>query len=303
MKTTPTVCLIDASIYIFRAYFSLPDRWHSPEGNPVNALYGYIRFLFSVLNTREHTHLAAAFDESLGSCFRNDIYPQYKCSRAFPDEELAFQLEACQQFTDLMGITALASERYEADDIIATLARICREHNQSVSIVTRDKDLGQLLATDGDMWWDFTSDKRFTKHSFSGHFGVQPEQMVDYLALVGDSVDDVPGVPGIGTKTAAALLKQFGSVEQLYQRLNEVAESQLRGAKRVFKQLQEHRQQVSMAKQLVTLHDRVPITTNYDDLQWQPVEVEEVECFLQEFGLYRALKSQLAHCYWWSEQC
>ena len=129
------VYLIDASIYIFRAYFAIPDEWHSPDGHSVNALYGYTQFLLKFLQQTKPDRIAAAYDESLGSCFRNDIYPDYKSSRALPDEELAFQLSACRGLTELLGIMSPASERYEADDIIATLATQAQQQGESVAIV------------------------------------------------------------------------------------------------------------------------------------------------------------------------
>jgi 5'-3' exonuclease len=293
------VYLIDASIYIFRAYYSMPDQWHSPEGYPVNALYGYARFLLTFLHQTKAKRVACAFDESLGSCFRNDIYPDYKVSRALPDEALAFQLSACKSFTEILGVGAEASERYEADDIIAGWARLSRQHDQSVAIVTRDKDLGQLLSHDDDFWWDFAADKKINKASFAEHFGVRADQMGDYLALVGDSVDDVPGVPGIGAKTAAKLLDQFDSLDHLYENLGDVLNSSIRGAKRVVDNLRQYHQQVLMAKQLVSLHSTMPLALAYQDFSWKPGQRDEVGCFLEEFGLGQPFERQLARCYWW----
>ncbi|MEE8057293.1 MAG: PIN domain-containing protein [Pseudomonadales bacterium] len=130
---TQPVYLIDASIYIFRAWFAIPDGWYSPEGYSVNALYGYTQLLLKFLQIVRPTRVAAAYDESLGSCFRNEIYPDYKSSRALPDEALAFQLAACKSLTEIMGITSLASVRYEADDIIATLASRAQQRGLSAS--------------------------------------------------------------------------------------------------------------------------------------------------------------------------
>ena len=200
------VYLIDASIYIFRAYFAIPDEWHTDDGYPVNALYGYTQFLLKFLQTARPDQLAIAYDESLGSCFRNGIYADYKVSRALPDEELAFQLAACKALTERLGITSLASDRYEADDIIATLATNAQQQQKTVAIVTRDKDLGQLLLSPEDYLWDFAADKKMDAQHIVEHFGVRPDQLLDYLSLLGDSVDDIPGVPGIGKKTAQRLI-------------------------------------------------------------------------------------------------
>ncbi|MFA7554369.1 MAG: 5'-3' exonuclease H3TH domain-containing protein [Spongiibacteraceae bacterium] len=296
----PTVYLIDASIYIFRAYFSIPDEWHSSEGRSVNVLYGYTQFLLKFLQAARPEHLAIAYDESLGACFRNEIYPGYKASRALPDAELAFQLSACKQLTERMGIASLASERYEADDIIATLASTAQQQGLPLAVVSRDKDLGQLIKKKADYLWDFASNQRIYQQDFFAHFAVRPDQMVDYLALVGDSADDIPGVPGVGKKTAASLLQMFDSVENLYVNLDAVAVSKLRGAKGIAQKLADHREQVGMAQDLVRLEDKVPVGS-FEQLRWQPPARLEIEAFLEQYGLAKAFNRQLTHCYWWQE--
>ncbi|AQA18851.1 hypothetical protein BST95_11985 [Halioglobus japonicus] len=251
--------LVDASIYIFRAWFSIPDRWHTDAGMPLNAVYGYAGFLVDLLSRVQHGDaVAAAFDESLGSCFRNEVYPDYKSSRALPDEALAFQLQACRELTECAGIACFASERYEADDFLATLARLSAEQSTPFSVVTRDKDLGQLLLHEGALWWDFAADQQLGAADFFERFGVRPCQFADYLALVGDTVDDIPGVPGVGPKTAAALLAEFGSVEAIAARFEAVADLPVRGAKKLAERLPAHWEQVRVSHQLATLEDRVP---------------------------------------------
>jgi 5'-3' exonuclease len=259
VTTVPAAFLVDASIYIFRAWFSLPDRWHTDEGWPLNAVYGYSGFLLDLLqDTAPGDYFAAAFDESLGSCFRNEIYPGYKSSRALPDETLAFQLDTCRKITACMGIPVFSGERYEADDYLATLARSLRNDGQPVTLVTRDKDLGQLLLGGGDRWWDAATDSMLDAPGFAGRFGVLPEQFADYLALVGDPVDDIPGVPGVGPKTAALLLQHFGDLEALERGLSEVPGMDIRGAVRLAERLREHWPTVVLARQLAALDDRVP---------------------------------------------
>lgn len=292
------VYLVDASIYIFRAYFSMPDNWHNPAGYPLNAVYGYGQFLLRFLQQAQPSQLAVAFDESLGSCFRNAIYPGYKASRALPDELLAFQLEACKALTDCLGILTLASERFEADDIIATLASRAQRDGRSVSIVSRDKDLGQLLMLPDDHLWDFAASRRIYRKQLYQHFAVYPEQLVDYLALVGDPIDDIPGVPGIGKKTAASLLHKFGSVDTLYADLTAVERCGLRGANRISKTLHDHSEQVQLAQQLVRLDTGVPLG-GIEALHWQPPAKHIVQQYLDDLGLERALRRQLDHCYWW----
>lgn len=259
MTNAPRAWLIDASIYIFRAWFSFPDRWHSPDGYSLNAVYGYCKFLLDFLQrVDDTTYLAAAYDESLGTNFRNDIYPHYKSSRVLPDEDLAFQLHCCRELTELLGIPGFGSERYEADDFLATLARICRAQHVAVTVVTRDKDLGQIIDSDADRWWDFAADELLDAAAFERRFGVRPNQFADYLALVGDPVDDIPGVPGIGAKTAARLLQHFHTLTNLGSNLPAVAHMDIRGASGVAQKLETHWPQVLLARQLSALASDIP---------------------------------------------
>ena len=196
--------LLDSSIYIFRAWFSMPDRWFTRAGEPVQAVYGYTKFLLDLIaSTGPAFYGAAAFDESLGSNYRNDIYPAYKSHRELPDEALAFQLEACRRVTEKAGLACYSGPRYEADDYLASIARLFQERDIPVTVITRDKDLGQIMQQPEDNWWDFAQGVTLDKAGFEQKFGVRPAQFADFLALVGDPVDDIPGVAGVGAKTAA----------------------------------------------------------------------------------------------------
>lgn len=251
--------LLDASIYIFRAWFSLPDRWFTRDGMPLNAVYGYTRFLLDFVELQgPRFHGAAAFDESLGSNFRNDIYPDYKRSRELPDETLAFQLQACRDITELLGLRCYGGARYEADDYLATLARRYQRAGLPVTLVTRDKDLGQLMRGEHDAWWDYAADVMLDAAAFQEKFGVAPEQFADYLALVGDPVDDIPGVPGVGAKTAARLLQVYGDLGELGRRFDELPAKGFRGAAQLAGRLAEHWPQVLLARQLTGLEKNVP---------------------------------------------
>lgn len=290
--------LIDSSIYIFRAYFAMPERWSSPEGYPVDALYGYALFLFKFLNQVRPQKISAAFDESLGQCFRNDIYPDYKHSRAHPDEALAFQLSACKSLTAIMGVQSLASERYEADDIIASHAALARRRGEAVCVVSRDKDLGQILHNSGDSFWDYAADRRVSTEDYLDFFGVKPCQVADYLALVGDSIDDIPGVPGIGKKTAAALLAQFDSIEGLFSDLDAVANCGLRGAASLPDKLRSYQSQLDVTRQLTQLAEDIAVPAEQQDLQWTPPSTRELASFFEAFGLEQALAKNLTRYDW-----
>ncbi|SHG13255.1 5'-3' exonuclease [Microbulbifer donghaiensis] len=274
--------LVDASVYIFRYYFALPPNWTSKSGYSTEAVYGFSNFLLDLL-ARRPRHIACAFDESLGSCFRNELYPDYKYSRALPDEALAFQLAACRSMAEALGIASFASERYEADDILATLTGICRD--QEPIIISRDKDLGQLLDRGASSLWDFAADKHADTAAIQAKFGVRPGQIADYLALVGDASDDIPGVPGIGAKTAARLLAEFDDVESLLQRPEQVAGLKLRGATGIAARLQEHAEQVVLAKRLATLEENIELDIQLADLQPQPADIGVAQALADEFGI------------------
>lgn len=278
--------LIDASIYIFRAYFSLPDRWHTADGRPLNAVYGYASFLVDFLGRlAPDAYCAAAFDESLGSCFRNEIYPDYKVSRALPDEDLAFQLDSCRELTERIGIPSLGGERYEADDYLATLARLCREEGQAVTVVTRDKDLGQLITGPEDHWWDFAADAVLDSAGFFQRFGVQPEQFADYLALVGDSIDDIPGVPGVGPKSAAAVLASYSNLDDIEANIDRLGELEVRGAAKLQQRLSDHWGQVRLARQLTGLEAHIPGLESVPTFTPDSASVTAFADYLQELGL------------------
>lgn len=280
--------LIDASIYIFRAYFSLPERWHSPEGHPLNAVYGYTNFLldlFKALGEHDSHTLAAAFDESLGSCYRNQLFPAYKSSRELPDEDLAYQLSACKQVSELLGMPCFAGNRYEADDYIASLATLGRQQGRAVVVVSRDKDLGQLLLADADRLWDFAAGSRMDRQGFFDKFGVWPEQFSDYLGLVGDSTDDIPGVPAVGAKTGARLIQAFGSLESLAARTDRLEGLGIRGAARISKNLQENWQLALISRQLARLEAGIDDMQLPVDFQLRRDAMVDLLAYLEEINL------------------
>jgi 5'-3' exonuclease len=252
-----TAYLVDASIYIFRAYFSLPERWFSPEGYPLNAVYGYTLFLLELLETTGPAPVAVAFDESLGSCFRNALYPAYKASRELPDEALAFQLAACREITEVLGLACHGGATHEADDYIATLAALQRGAGGTATVVSRDKDLGQVLA-EGDELWDFAAGARLDAAGFLARFGVQPGQFPDYQGLVGDKIDDIPGVPGVGAKSGALLIQAFHDLETLAANRHALEGLGLRGAARISTALEEHWEQALLSRELARLDAAIP---------------------------------------------
>ncbi|MCV6625548.1 MAG: flap endonuclease [Cellvibrionaceae bacterium] len=289
MTQTPaaSVCLIDASIYIFQYYFSLPPNWTASNGLSTEAVYGFATFLLKLREQTQPKRVGVCFDESLGTSFREALYPEYKSSRALPDEALAFQLDSCRELAELMGLACFGSERYEADDLIGSLAARLRRSKSPVAILTRDKDLGQLITRRQDYLWDFAKEQRHYAPDIEAKWGVPPGLMADYLALVGDSIDDIPGVPGIGAKTAAALLQQHPGIKALYTNLDSLAELPLRGAKGLADKLETHLEQVAMAKTLATIVTDIPLIKSVKELDWAAADLDGLANFCQDRGFPR----------------
>ncbi|WP_076002418.1 5'-3' exonuclease [Pseudohalioglobus lutimaris] len=294
--------LLDASIYIFRAWFSLPDRWHTADGMPLNAVYGYAGFLCDfIAQTRKGDWVTAAFDESLGTGFRHQLYPLYKSSRELPDAALAFQLRTCRRLTELSGVSCYGGPGYEADDYLASLAALAKARDLPVTVLTRDKDLGQLLQDDQDSWWDFAADQRLDIVAFTERFGVRPDQFADYLALVGDRIDDIPGVPGVGPRTAALLLQHFGDIETLWRQLDSVAGIPVRGAAKLADKLSAHREQIHLSRQLATLEAAIPAMAPAQPFAPGPQASEQVIAYLEALNIkgpllqrWRRLQGEMA---------
>src|SRR5690606_25688066 len=203
---TPALYLVDASLYVFRAWHSMPaDGFHDAEGWPTNAVHGFTRFLLDLLERERPRHIAIAFDEALDSCFRNALYPAYKANRDPAPAELKRQFAYCKALCAALGLPVLAHREYEADDLIGSAVHAARAHGHRAVIISADKDLSQLL-TGEDEQWDFARGQRWGAAGVKARHGVHAHQVADYLALCGDAVDNIPGVPGVGSKTAAVLL-------------------------------------------------------------------------------------------------
>ena len=286
------IYLIDASIYVFRAWFSMPDSIVNRDGDPVNAVYGYAYFLCQLLEKTRATHIAAAFDESLSSSFRNKIYPAYKANREKAPEDLKFQFMLCKKLTEILGVSTYSSKRYEADDLIGTISQQLRKYDFTTTFVTSDKDLSQLLKK-GDSFWNYAKDERHRYQDCRGIFGVKPEQMVDFLALAGDSVDNIPGVSGIGSKTAIALLNEYGSLKNIYAQLDKIRNSKIRAAQRIHDLLKQHKELAFISQQLATIVRNAPIKTGLKKLSYTPPATIRINRFCTRYGLGDKLRQRL----------
>jgi len=286
------VYLIDASIYIFRAYYSVPDTLFNDDGQPINALHGFAGFLAGFLDDVKPEHLAVVFDESLTTSFRNAIYPDYKANREMPPEALKQQFQYCRTLVQSLGMADFSSDSYEADDLIGTLAARMREQDYAVVILSADKDLAQLIEAP-DLLWDYARNRRHYYQDIPAWLGVEAWQVADWLALTGDSVDNIPGVPGIGAKTAAALLAEFESLDSLYQQLDAVAGLKIRGAARVQRLLQEHREAAMLARRLTAIALDPALRVKDTDIARRPVAADEVQRVCEQLGLGRMTASRL----------
>ncbi len=278
VTSTSHLYLIDASAYVFRAFHALPPLTRASDGLPVGAVSGFCNMLFKLLEDlkgpERPTHFACVFDASAHT-FRNDLYPLYKAQRPEPPEELRPQFPLVRRAAEAFAAHAVELKGYEADDLIATYARQAEAKGARVTIVSSDKDLMQLVS-DRVVMLDTMKNRTLGREEVIEKFGVGPEHVVDVQSLAGDSVDNVPGAPGIGVKTAAQLILEYGSVEALLERAGEIKQPKRREA------LMENAPQVRLSKQLVTLKDDVPLTIDLEDLAVADPEPATLLAFLEE---------------------
>jgi DNA polymerase I len=279
----PTVHLIDASPYIFRSYFSVPATVVDRAGNPANAVHGFTTFLLRYLAEERPTHALVAFDRSLTTSFRNEIYPDYKAQRELPPPELEAQQRDCMAVAEAMGFPVAADERFEADDLIATALERCRRTGVDFVVVSSDKDLAQLVGEDAVLF-DFAKDVRYDAAAVEAKFGVGPDRIVDLLALAGDAVDNIPGVRGIGPKTAVALLAALGSLEAIYANLDAVASLDMRGAAGVRRKLEAHRELAFLSRRLATVARDAPVKGSLAAFAIRPPDEGALDALFDRLG-------------------
>jgi len=283
--------LIDASVYVFRAYYSMPDDMLDDDGNPVNALYGFCRFLGDFMEQVKPDNVAVLFDESLEGSFRTEIYPLYKANREPAPPELKRQFGQCKRFAKSLGLLSCGQRGYEADDLIGTLVTEGRRDGLPSTIVTRDKDLAQLVGKD-DVFWDFSGRGKVRYDQIRSVFGVHPEQIADFLALAGDAVDNIKGVPGVGKKTATALLEHFGSLDSVYDNLATVHEVPCRGAKTLGKKLNAHKEDALLARRLTGIACDAPIDRPKTGLRPTAPDLGAINALYDEAAIGMALRRQ-----------
>ena len=278
------VFLIDGSGFIFRAYHALPDSMKRADGTVVNAVFGFTSMLLKLVEDTDADHIAVVFDRARKT-FRSDIYPEYKAHRPPAPDDLIPQFELVREATRAMGLMAVDMEGYEADDLIATYARQAREAGADVTIVSSDKDLMQLVGDKVTMY-DAMKNKTIGPAEVEEKFGVGPDRVIDVQALAGDSADNVPGVEGIGVKTAALLINEYGDLESVLENAPNIKQTKRR------ERLIEQADNARLSKQLVTLRDDVPVDVPLDDFDVAAPDVQVLLTFMREQG-FRTLISKV----------
>ena len=272
------ICLVDGSTYIFRAYHALPPLTRKSDGFPVGAISGFCNMLDKLVREEKEkkgiTHLLVVFDAS-GKTFRNDIYPEYKANRSEAPEDLIPQFPVIRKATSAFNIPFVELIGYEADDLIASYAEEAKKQNMKVTIVSSDKDLMQLVSDNVSML-DTMKGKVFKKEDVLEKFGVYPEKVIDVQSLAGDSVDNIPGIPGIGIKTAALLINEYDNLEGLFKNSEKIKQKKRR------ENVIEFENQAYISKQLVTLKNDVPLPLPIDETSLKDIDAEKLISFLKE---------------------
>ncbi|MBI5248621.1 MAG: DNA polymerase I [Desulfomonile tiedjei] len=280
-KKNEEIYLIDGSSYIYRAYHAMGGLSNS-KGFPTGAILGFCNMIAKTMKDRLPTRIAIVFDAK-GPNFRHEMYPAYKANRPPVPEDLRVQIPKIQEIVEAYRIPSIAIPGFEADDVIATLSREAREKGWEVVIVSGDKDLTQLVGS-GTLMWDPQKDVLYDREGVAKKFGVPPELILEYLALVGDASDNIPGVPGIGPKTASNLLQQFGSLEGLYSSLDQVSQ------KKVKENLANNKDKALLSQKLASLCDSVPIDLKLEDMVIVEQDSEKLREIFKELEFKRLME-------------
>ncbi|MDA9697773.1 DNA polymerase I [Candidatus Pelagibacter sp.] len=293
IQKTDHFYLIDGSGYIFRAYYALPPLTRKSDGLPTGAVSGFCSMLFKLLedskssdNKHKPTHFAVVFD-SARKTFRNDIYANYKANRSEAPDDLAPQFEYIRKSVLAFNLPSVELLNYEADDLIATYVDKILEKGAKVTIVSSDKDLMQLFKKDVRIF-DPMKSKFISNEDVKNKFGVDPSKVIDVQALAGDSSDNVPGVPGIGIKTAAELINKYGTLEKLLSSTSEIKQNKRRET------LTENKDKAIISKQLVTLKHDVPVDMNLSEFKLKEIDKDKLYKFLREMEFNRLLSSAIS---------
>ena len=293
IKKTDHFYLIDGSGYIFRAYYALPPLTRKSDGLPVGAVSGFCSMLFKLLedskskeNLQKPTHFAVIFD-SARKTFRNEIYSDYKANRSEAPDDLAPQFEYIRKSVEAFNLPSVDLLNYEADDLIATYTEQILKKGAKVTVVSSDKDLMQLYKKDVRLF-DPMKNKFITPNDIITKFGVDAKKVIDVQSLAGDSSDNVPGVPGIGVKTAAELINKYGTLEKLLDSAHEIKQNKRRET------LIENKDKAILSKKLVTLMKDAPVEKKIEDFHLKEMDKDKLYKFLREMEFNRLLSSAIS---------
>ncbi|MBW1850265.1 MAG: DNA polymerase I [Deltaproteobacteria bacterium] len=283
---TRIVYLVDGSSYVHRAYHAIRNLTNS-KGFPTNAILGFTKMVRKLINDKQPEYLALVFDAK-GPTFRHDFYKKYKANRPPMPEDMAVQIPVMKDILGKLNVTTMEKPGYEADDIIGTLARVCEEKGFKVVMVTGDKDFRQLVTQNISMW-DTMKGVVTDYESLKETYGFEPERFIDVMGLSGDTSDNIPGVPGVGEKTASALIREFGSFDDVFDHVEDITRKKLK------ENLREFKEQAVLSKKLVTIDRFVPLDEDLDLLKIGEPEGEELTKIFRELefkGLWEEFASR-----------
>lgn len=281
------IYLIDASSYIFRAFFALPPLSNS-SGLPTQAIYGFTNMTLKFLKEYRPEYMAVVFDAGRET-FRNQIYEDYKGNRPEAPADLVPQFPYIRKVSHAMNLPVLELEGFEADDLIATLSKFFSAKGIEVVIVSGDKDLMQLVGPSVRML-DTMKRKWIGIDEVKEKFGVEPERVVEVMGLMGDSIDNIPGVKGIGEKTAALLIQRFQSLENLFSHLDDLEQAGIKGGARIARMLRDGKETAFLSRDLATVRIDVPIEIGLEKLRYQGPDRERLRALFTELGFFQLLK-------------
>ena len=275
-----TVYVVDAMNYIHRAYYSLPDNITSPDGLLTNAVLGYLRTLLRIINEHKPEYMAAAFEKD--TSFRKNMFAAYKANRKQPPENLEAQFEHCRRITQAIGVACIEVDNYEADDVIGTIAARMSAIGHRVVVVTGDKDMSQLVSG-AVMVYDIGKGHWLDEAAVREKFGVTPAQIPDLLALHGDHIDNIPGVMGVGAKTARQILSVYGSIEDLTD--TSLSEKlRFRGRDEILRRIRENMETVRVSRRLATICCEAPIDVSPEILRYRRADRRTLDPLCRELG-------------------
>ncbi len=272
-RTAKTVYLVDGNSYIHRAYHAIRGLSNS-KGLPTNAIFGFTKMLIKLLDDKSPDYVAVVFDAK-GPTFRHEIFEDYKANRPPMPEDMAVQIPYIKEVVAGLNVKPLEKEGYEADDIIGTIAMLAKNQGLNVVIVSGDKDFRQTLSENTAMW-DPVSEKLIDYATIKQDYGIEPEQIIEVMALSGDSADNIPGIPGVGEKTAINLIQQFHSIENLFENTDKVTKASVKN------KLEQFKEQGLLSKKLVTINNAVPIDVRIDDMRLGPPKKDSLAEIFRE---------------------